>query len=157
MDVLELRAAMKKIGFQLSDVEVDTMAELMDDDKSGEIDFEEFYGWYTAEPESDDERVEGPDDESDDEERAEAEREAAAHRELQIAAANRRADSKLNHMIKGKCGGAKGFVEGVQLRLESPPEAVAQWLGRARGLLAEAADWCHKRELFVQLETGCST
>eukprot|EP01049_Picozoa_sp_SAG25_P007159 SAG25_NODE_569_length_6863_cov_19.082200_4_plen_213_part_00 len=44
MDVLELRAAMKKIGFQLSDVEVDTMAELMDDDKSGEIDFEEFMG-----------------------------------------------------------------------------------------------------------------
>ena len=44
MDVQELRAAMKKIGFQLNDVEVDTMARLMDNDNSGEIDFEEFMG-----------------------------------------------------------------------------------------------------------------
>ena len=71
-------------------------------------------------------------------------------RESRHAAANRAADSRLNHVIKGLCGSASGListalVDESQARLLSE-HAILQ--------LNEAVEWCHQRQLFIQLETG---
>ena len=38
--------------------------------------------------------------------------------QLRLAAANRQADSRLNHVVKGLCGGANGLLESLQVALK---------------------------------------
>ena len=78
---------------------------------------------------------------------------------LQIASINRRADSRLNHVIKGHCGGANGLISALLVELEEEPDLRLLRLAQERlkeiqWMLDEAADWCHSREVFVQLESG---
>jgi len=78
---------------------------------------------------------------------------------LEIAAINRRADSRLNHVIKGQCGGANGFISAILARLDTEPESafvkeLRESLKDVQGMLNDAADWCHSREVFVQLESN---
>lgn len=71
--------------------------------------------------------------------------------------AQRRADSRLNHVIKGLCGGANGLLLGLKFQLEHNgpiPEASDCLLTQVRGMLDEATEWAHKRQFFMQLEMG---
>ncbi len=77
--------------------------------------------------------------------------------------ASRRADSRLNHIIKGKCGSS---IQSLQLFEGALSDASPPLLARAlppavvkllRGPITElrrAISWCHRRELFVQIEEG---
>lgn len=93
---------------------------------------------------------------------------------------NRQADSRLNHVIKGSCGGAMTNVEIVELlitqalgtcrahvgtchvqdeltQVESQLLSVRQTLGRVREQLGSTIEWCAARQLFVSLEEGAYT
>ena len=76
--------------------------------------------------------------------------------QLRIAAANRKADSRLNHVVKGLCGGANGLLESLQVVLKLGGTELAgnsdRLLTQVREMLADASDWCHKRQIFVSLE-----
>ena len=76
--------------------------------------------------------------------------------QLRIAAANRKADSRLNHVVKGLCGGANGLLESLQVALKLGGSRVTansdRLLQQVRDMLADASDWCHKRQIFVSLE-----
>ena len=78
--------------------------------------------------------------------------------QLRVAAANRKADSRLNHVVKGLCGGANGLLESLQvaLKLEGTELATdsAGLLEQVREMLGDASEWCHRRQLFVHLEAG---
>ena len=74
-------------------------------------------------------------------------------RESRHAAANRAADSRLNHVIKGLCGSASGLISTALL-----DKTQAHSLSEHAILqLNEAVDWCHQRQLFIQLEMGSYT
>lgn len=53
-----------------------------------------------------------------------AEREAASERELATAAAQRRADSTLNHIVKNQCGAAALALQTLSLQLQEEEEAL---------------------------------
>lgn len=66
-----------------------------------------------------------------------------------LAVANRHADSKLNHVIKGQCGGAAALVS--MLLQAIPAELVLdcsldlkphEMLQQIRGMLMQAVEWC---------------
>ena len=70
------------------------------------------------------------------------------------SAATIKADSRLNHVLKGLCGGASSLIEGVLASRGTPLDAESSRLiEQVRSMLGDAASWCHKRELFLQLES----
>ena len=78
---------------------------------------------------------------------------------VQTADAHRAADSRLNHVIKGKCGAARMYLELFQSRLKQEngkalDDEIMQLLLLPLDLLDQAAAWCHRRQFFVQLEEG---
>jgi hypothetical protein len=77
---------------------------------------------------------------------------------VETAHVNRRADSRLNHVIKGQCGGASALLSGLMRVLEQDKGSAAaearEMMEQIQGMLEDAADWCHSREVFVQLESG---
>ena len=78
---------------------------------------------------------------------------------LEIANMNRRADSRLNHVIKGQCGGANALLSGLLKVLETQSgtkatQEVVTLVHQIKAMLDDAAEWCHSREVFVQLEAG---
>ena len=75
---------------------------------------------------------------------------------LRTAEANRVADSRLNHTIKGLCGGASNVLEGLEVELQRGHRDadLGQFTQLARAMLGKAGDWCHIRQVFVQLEMG---
>jgi len=77
---------------------------------------------------------------------------------VEVANMNRRADSRLNHVIKGQCGGASALLSGLRRMLEldgrAPTDEIGEIMQQIQGMLDDAADWCHSREVFVQLEAG---
>lgn len=82
----------------------------------------------------------------------------AARRELQVAEAHRRADSKLNHIVKNQCGTASGRLQTLLKRLTSGARApshleVAKGLATPLADLQQVADWCLRRETLLQVET----
>ena len=76
--------------------------------------------------------------------------------------AQRSADSRLNHMIKGRCGTARSTIAAFLALHEqafgSPLTAemieLREMLKRTIDSLGEAVEWCHRRQIFVQLEQG---
>ena len=86
------------------------------------------------------------------------------------ASSERLGDSRLNHVLKNKTAAATYLIELIQEDLAPP--AAASAAGGAGGLdastmaamqgrldsvvtlLQQNADWCHMRELFVQLQRG---
>ena len=81
-----------------------------------------------------------------------------SHMMMRLAAANRSADSRLNHVVKGLCGGANGLLQSLELQMSAGgvlegPQA-ERLLRQTREMLDEAAAWCHRRQIFVQLEAG---
>lgn len=70
--------------------------------------------------------------------------------------AQRRADSRLNHVIKGLCGGATGILQGVKLELlqQGIMGDTCDSLDEVRRMLQAATEWVHKRQFFLQLESG---
>jgi len=80
---------------------------------------------------------------------------------IKDAQTHRRADSRLNHLIKGQCGGAAALVDAL-LSLECDKTSMdeeracqrEEMLRQIHQMLSETAKWCHKREAFVQLEQG---
>lgn len=75
---------------------------------------------------------------------------------VEVAKMNRRADSRLNHVIKGQCGGASAMLSGLQRMLELEGRELTAETGKMmqqiQEMLDDACDWCHSREVFVQLE-----
>ena len=71
---------------------------------------------------------------------------------LATAKANRTADSQLNHMIKGLCGGALNWlhfiVEGGH------GEQCTGYAQLSIGLLEDAIEWTHHRQVLVSLADG---
>jgi hypothetical protein len=69
------------------------------------------------------------------------------------------ADQRLNHVVKGRCGSAISAVEtfrellGPYLKQDLPSE-LADLLVAPICHLREAIEWCHRRQVFVQLEKG---
>lgn len=85
-------------------------------------------------------------------------------RVIELASTNRRADSRLNHIIKGQCGGAAALLAAlIETRREQGEPAStsdAQFLEslvEIHRMLEQASEWCHKREMFLQLEDGSYT
>ena len=82
---------------------------------------------------------------------AELERKNASH------CAELQADKRLNHVIKGRCGSAISAVEtfnqllGPYLKADLPEE-MANLLVAPLAHLREAIEWCHRRQVFVQIE-----
>ena len=74
-------------------------------------------------------------------------------RKLQEAAAKRRADSRLYHVIKGKCGGARSCLELAFdiLRDGSNRDALERKIKQAMVLLEQAETWTHERQMFMQV------
>jgi hypothetical protein len=87
---------------------------------------------------------------------------ADAERQLAEAAAKSQATSRLYHIIKGKCGGAKAAMSALSESLPdimqmTPETAVAQIRRRLHApiaMLGEAEQWCHDRQVLEQLESG---
>ena len=94
-------------------------------------------------------------------------REAAAERNRLMEAqrlerAQRNADSRLNHVIKGRCGTARSTIAAfLQLHRREVghelPRALSVMLEQTIDSLDEAIQWCHRRQMFVQLEEGTYT
>jgi len=69
------------------------------------------------------------------------------------------ADQRLHHVVKGRCGSAISAVEtfrellGPFLKQDLSSE-MADLLIAPIGDLREAIQWCHRRQVFVQLEKG---
>ena len=94
-------------------------------------------------------------------------REAAAERNRLMEAqrlerAQRNADSRLNHVIKGRCGTARSTIAAfLQLHRREVghelPRALSVMLEQTIDSLGEAIQWCHRRQMFVQLEEGTYT
>jgi len=94
-------------------------------------------------------------------------REAAAERNRLMEAqrlerAQRNADSRLNHVIKGRCGTARSTIAAfLQLHRREVghelPRALRVMLEQTIDSLGEAIQWCHRRQMFVQLEEGTYT
>lgn len=74
------------------------------------------------------------------------------------AKARLHADSKLYHIMKGKCGAANAFVADLSTllakRLHPVPGEFTERLQQVHTLLEQAESWCHKREFFLQIEQG---
>ena len=68
------------------------------------------------------------------------------------------AEARLNHIIKGRCGGAVMLLDEMVQRMGRSTEearvAEARELDRPIKLLRQAVEWCHSRQVFVQLEEG---
>ena len=76
--------------------------------------------------------------------------------------AQRAADSRLNHVIKGRCGTARtAILSFLELHPMLSGQALAadlqDMLERTVEGLGEAVEWCHRRQIFVQLEEGTYT
>ncbi|KAL1504732.1 hypothetical protein AB1Y20_008510 [Prymnesium parvum] len=70
-----------------------------------------------------------------------------------LAQVQQLADSRLNHVIKGRCGTASSLVGSVlSSHAHLLPKASQELLLRSIECLQQAAEWCHRREVFVQLE-----
>lgn len=73
-------------------------------------------------------------------------------REAEVAA-----DKRLNHVIKGRCGSAINSISSFRQLLNPllsqplPPE-MEEMLMTPMTHLREAVEWCHRRQVFVQLE-----
>jgi hypothetical protein len=69
------------------------------------------------------------------------------------------ADKRLTHVVKGRCGSAISAVEtfrqllGPYLKSELPEE-MSNLISAPLVHLREAIEWCHRRQVFVQLEEG---
>ena len=78
------------------------------------------------------------------------------HEQMQLAEANRLADSRLNHVVKGLCGSAIGMLQALEYQLDEQRSLSGRkaelLIHQAREMMEEAASWCHKRQIFVQLE-----
>ena len=74
---------------------------------------------------------------------------------MQNAAANRAADSRLNHVIKGLCGNAATLCHLLSDQVVADGNDVyAPRIQRIAGLLSDAMQWAHERQVFVALEEG---
>jgi hypothetical protein len=83
-----------------------------------------------------------------------AEESVARGMKLEQARAARKADSRLNHIIKGKCGIAHMSMElAVRTGPELPPEQI-KIFENVKMLLRQATEWTHLRQLFLDLEDG---
>mgnify|MGYP003689293597 FL=1 len=81
--------------------------------------------------------------------------------ELERANATNRAemaaDKRLNHVIKGRCGSAISSID-LYTSLITPhlkhelPSELKELLVNSVAHLREAIEWCHRRQVFVQLE-----
>ena len=77
---------------------------------------------------------------------------------------DRAAEARLNHMIKGNCGAAIMGLQGMHKKLRdqegSTPtrdptlKQMSAELELPLEMLKRAVQWCHRRQMFVQLETG---
>ena len=73
---------------------------------------------------------------------------------LEQAQAARKADSRLNHIIKGKCGIALMSMElAARMGPELPTEQ-EKIFENVKMLLSQATEWTHQRQLFLDLEDG---
>jgi hypothetical protein len=83
----------------------------------------------------------------------------------QMAAANAKADARLNHVVKGLCGGASGILKTIMPELQHGGSHGLRKVGQREvrlvkdvlDMLSQAAGWCHKRQFFVQLESSTYT
>ena len=78
---------------------------------------------------------------------------------VQTADAHRAADSRLNHVIKGKCGAARMYLELFQSRLKQEngkalDDEIMQLLLLPLDLLDQAAAWCHRRQFYGPRDMG---
>eukprot|EP00967_Tisochrysis_lutea_P134498 scaffold237609_cov32-Tisochrysis_lutea.AAC.2 len=78
-----------------------------------------------------------------------------------ITEAHRRADLRLNHIIKGRCGGAAALLSTLIDRQDAASERggvveAERWekLHQVNQMLTQATDWCQRREVFSRLEEG---
>ena len=46
LDVVEVKALAKQLGWVMGDEDEQQAMEKIDDDNSGEVDFQDFFGWY---------------------------------------------------------------------------------------------------------------
>ena len=91
-----------------------------------------------------------------------------AHERRRILAAHaqteRLGDSQLNHVIKNKTAGALFILDNTREELEGRTSRgevdrrvsgeVQERLDQVKHVLLQCADWCHMREMFVQLQRG---
>jgi len=73
------------------------------------------------------------------------------------AAINQEADTRLQHIVKGLCGGASGLLQDIEVLHHRDSSLVddkvaSRMVRQVWGMLDEASSWLHKRQLFVQLE-----
>jgi len=78
---------------------------------------------------------------------------------LQVASIHRRADSRLYHVIKGQCGGANALLSGLlgihaAVSGQSLSDESVALINQVQKMLENASEWCHTREVYVQLEAG---
>jgi len=90
---------------------------------------------------------------------AAAKADQAQARQIEEKDAELAADKRLNHVIKGRCGSAIAAIStfrmmvGPYLRCELPEE-LELMLKAPLVHLTEAVEWCHRRQVFVQLASG---
>ena len=76
----------------------------------------------------------------------------------QMAAANAKADARLNHVIKGLCGGGSAILRTIVPSLQQGgDQRAARLVNDVLEMLSQVAGWCHKRQFFVQLESSTYT
>ena len=80
------------------------------------------------------------------------ETESAAFK-LATAAANRHADSQLNHLIKGSCGNARTFAHLILTHQDSSEQVIA-WARCIDQELGTSIQWAHRRQVLVALNGG---
>ena len=83
----------------------------------------------------------------------------ASANELATAAAHRRADSKLNHIVKNQCGAACARLQTLSRVLTSSDSVpstgeIALALVQPIAEMQVVADWCLRREMLLQVELG---
>jgi len=77
---------------------------------------------------------------------------------LRDAETGRQASSRLYHVIKGQCDSAAALIHTVHMQEEARrrsglPESTASVISDVEGMLRDAAEWCHAREVFQQLDS----
>eukprot|EP00966_Prymnesium_polylepis_P244469 5654590-Prymnesium_polylepis.1 len=75
--------------------------------------------------------------------------------QLRAAQANRAADSRLNHMIKGLCGSAKTYYQHHLQKLQADGNhQYIETIECISLLLKKVITWIHEHQVFVSLEDG---
>ena len=75
------------------------------------------------------------------------------------AEAHRLADSRLNHLIKGHCGGTKTILS-LYMQMVQPevgdqlPRDLQRLLGDCQRHMDAVIYWCHRRQTFLRMEQG---